>query len=191
MGKMEYKVVVTYSEADFINFVKAYQYKRIPFRIISIASKVVTSLSGGLFLIAGSFNIIFSVWELIIGSKEYRPFIGIPIAFIIIGILLLSKSNCNLLGNLMWRNYNDKGSEIKFHFYEGAFTEHTAVSEHKFNYSVIKSIYEDKVAYYLFVDKSNGHIINKSGFEAGDSKQFATFISEQTGQKVNQIKLIN
>jgi hypothetical protein len=184
---VEYKVTVTYNKADFINFAKAYQYQILPFRILSIAYKIGITLTGVSLILASINSIIFLILELITKGKTNRPFI-LSILLIIFVTFVIIGSNNKLLGILSWRKFNEKGSEIKYHFYDKEFTEHTPASEHKLNYSVIKRIYEDKVAYYLFIDKSHGYIISKSGFVDCDSNQFATFISEQTGLKVNQIK---
>ena len=63
--------------------------------------------------------------------------------------ILISIYNYGLSGKLMWKKYNKKGSEIKFCFYEGEFSQLESLVEHKYNYSIINKIYEDKSAYYL------------------------------------------
>lgn len=186
---MEYKIVVKYNQMDFIGFTKAWEYQSKPLRVLRIISKALFIIAGGFLLLLGGISVIQFIWGLIVGNSVLPlSYIPLPIAFIIIGLLLLTRSDYKRMGKLLWKKYNEKGSEIIYNFYEGYFTEHMAASEHKFDYSIIKSIYEDKLRYYLFVDKSVAHIINKAGFEVGNSEQFAAFISKQVGQGVNQIK---
>ncbi len=181
---MGYKVAMTYKQTDFIEFMKVCQNQSKSVSLLHMVSKAGFRLAGVLLILIGSINIACFIGGLIDGDRALH----ISVAFVIIGKLLLMSSDYRRLGKLMWEKYNDKSSEIIYYFYDRCFIEYKETSEHKFDYSVIKSIYEDKLRYYLFVDESVAHIINKSGFQIGDSKQFATFIAKQAGIDVKQIK---
>ncbi|HBV68546.1 MAG TPA: hypothetical protein DEF04_10415 [Clostridiales bacterium] len=181
---MGYKIVMTYNQTDFIKFMKACQNQIRPVRVLRMVSISGFRLAGVLLILIGGINIACFIGGLIDGDRALH----ISVAFVIIGQLLLMSSDYRRLGKLMWEKYDGKGSEIAYYFYDRCFIEYKETSEHKFDYSVIKGIYEDKLRYYLFVDESVAHIINKSGFQIGDSKQFAIFIAKQAGMDVKQIK---
>lgn len=185
---MEYEVILKYKKNDFINLSKILHYQKKSLRIFKMADRILSILSGGFLIIFSIFIFIFFIDTQLTTNNTIKPPLEVPIIMIAMEIIyiLISIYNYGLSGKLMWKKYNKKGSEIKFCFYEGEFSQLESLVEHKYNYSIVNKIYEDKSAYYLLIDKANGFIINKYGIT--NPQQFATFISEKTGLKIVKIK---
>ena len=186
---MGYRVTMVYDHISFINFVKVFKRRNKFSYLLLVFLSLIPKLIGGLFVLIGAINTISFMWTMIIEKSLISIYLFLlPIVFIVTGVSILFKFDYKRLDESMWEKYNYKGNVVIYNFHQEYFTQHMNLSEHKFDYQIIESIYEDKFQYYLFINDSIAHIIDKKGFEVGDSEQFAEFISGRTGHNVNKIK---
>ena len=186
---MEYRVTMIYNRSTFINFVKAFKLRNKFSYMLLMLLSLAPKLIGGAFVLIGVINAASFIWMMIIEKSLTSIYLFlIPIIFTITGLSILFRVDYKKLDESMWEKYNYKGDEVTYNFYQDYFIQHMKLSEHKLDYQIIESIYEDKFQYYLFINESIAHIIDKNGFKIGDSEQFAKFISERTGHGINKIK---
>lgn len=153
-AELEYKFEMIYEQDDFIGFMRAVQKRTALLRITGKITNIGLKLAAGFLVLAGCMNIVAFIREPLAGEDAFPAvFFVTPVMFIIIGSLLLVRSSSRLSGKITWKRYREKGSKVTYCFCDDCFMEYTAVSEHRFQYSVIHAIYEDRKRYYLFVDK--------------------------------------
>lgn len=70
-----------------------------------------------------------------------------------------------------------------FFFYENYFRIKNTIGNSKLKYRDLYRVYENDNYFYLYMDKSNALIIEKSGFVIGTAHSFRTFIKNKVGFK--------
>lgn len=125
------------------------------------------------------------------GKIEHKSSHYMPLGLIILGsisIYLIIRYDGDWFWKRMcWKNYNEKGMEIKFSFREGSFEVLTPACASSIDYSAIAQVYEEKDRFLLIQQNKGAHILRKDCFIQGDPEQFRDFISRVTQKPTKYI----
>lgn len=83
-----------------------------------------------------------------------------------------------------WRRYRQRGQLMRFSFTEDSFEVHTPTSDHRYDYALIRELWEDEGHYYVGLNVQYRYVLRKDSFSAGWPDVFAAFLTEKTGKPV-------
>lgn len=182
---MNYSVNMVYSKSDFIAITKATLYQNENVKKKQSISQIIFSILGIISIFMGTLSIVKSFRVILFGGGDVPIMnIVVPAIFIAIGFILILGSDSSKIGTNMWKHYKEKGSVIEYSFYPDHFIISTQSGKKKVRYSNIKTFTEDWTRYFLFTDINVGYIISKKDLNLDDHKEFADFISKQSGVKL-------
>ena len=104
-----------------------------------------------------------------------------------------------LLIFLMWRFYHptkvienemkskkiEKEQEFIFKFFDRYFTIYSQKLNRQIRYWQLRKIFETEEFFYLYIDKTHALLLDKNGFEIGDSEQFRKFMKRKCKFRFN------
>lgn len=74
-----------------------------------------------------------------------------------------------------------------FYFYDKKFEVTNEQEDRIMRYSRLYKVYENKEFFYMYLDKENALVLEKSGFEKGDPDSFGKFLKEKIKSKYKKI----
>lgn len=152
------------SKKNYMNLVKFHQKKN------NWKYWLYTAIFSLLFIFCFSFQI---------SAKNYLISILVLLAFICFisyrFIYPYYKTNKELKSDKIQKNLTNF-----YMFYDKYFKVKNEIASSKHKYNKLYKVYENKDYFYLYLDKSNAFIVEKSGFMIGNSKDFQKFIKNKT-----------
>lgn len=183
---MKYNATMVYNKYDFIAITKAMLYQDEKTKERQKMTELFFTIFGIIAVFFGTLRVLQGLKIIILGGGVVETMdILLPALFIVMGFVLILGSESAKIGTNMWKQYEEKGSEIKLSFYDDFFTINTPKGEEKIKYSKIKNISEDRKRYFIFTGVNVGYIIRKSELNLDDTKEFGKFLINKTGLKIN------
>lgn len=155
---------------------------------VRITSKVLCFIMFLEFLIIGLLGLFGLVYNILhkMPNPLYPEILAIILGFLL--SFLLPFAWCTPLTTwIAWKNCKGKGMTLTYRFGEEDFSAHTSVSDERCDFVVIEEVVEDKLHYFLFINKSAAYLLRKDSFTEGDPEQFRGFIAEKIGKPIKQI----
>lgn len=179
---MEFEVQPEYTVEDFAAFWYGFADKRPGHRPIRRVSDRGMRLAGWLLLAVG--GLLLAVYVL-----ECLPLPGgaswMGAAFLLVGALTLVRRRPDQPRGAVkaWKNWQAQGVEEhwRYRFTPEGMEMHSRSSDHRYDYGMLRQVWQDEGHFYLTLDRKGWHILNKSQFTKGDPGRFAAFLKEQTG----------
>ena len=188
-----FEVRTVYQKKDLVGVTNAYYYTVRPMRVLNKAMKGLSLVLGILFTLFSLIAIAGVFFLIPAFESEYRGHLISSTLFgaaiwLLIGLWLLRKSNVPLAKGLAWKNYQQKGEELRFCFEPDHFIQERPNARSEIEYRAILNVCEDIERFYLFDSPRTAFIIPKRDFQRGEPDEFRDFITHTTGKPVEYIK---
>ncbi len=193
-GEMKvYEVRTVYQKKDLVGVTNAYYYTVRPMRVLNKVMKGLSLVLGILFTVFSLIVIVGMLFFIPAFESEYRSYLIFSALFgatiwLLIGLRLLRKSNVPLARGLAWKNYQQKGEELRFRFDPYHFVQERSNARSEIEYRAILRVCEDIERFYLFDSPRTAFIVPKRDFQQGEPDEFRDFIARTTGKSVEYIK---
>ncbi len=172
---MAFAMRVEYEKADFEAYVKAHsKTKNKKNRILQI----VLAILCGLLAVA-----ILLFW------RSYGTLSAEMIVLLILLPILGTEMLWlpRILARTMMKTYKRLGS-IEMRFGENEVSVQREVESTVYQYGAFDSLYHEKGAYYLYLNRQQALVIPERCFTQGDPAAFGPFLTEKTGLEIKEIK---
>ena len=83
-----------------------------------------------------------------------------------------------------WKNDQKRGEVFTYRFTQESFEVHAKTNDHRYDYALLRQLWEDEGRFYIFLDQPMPFMLNKTGFTQGDPAAFSVFLQERTGKPV-------
>ena len=181
-----FEVKSMYEESDFIALQKARNRKNKYRWISGIAGKISCFITGVILIPALLYGIYrVMIWE----EKSFLTTVaGLLFCFMLLSTYTLIFTGIVKVSKILWRNYADRVDPFTLDFAEEFLTSTDPLSQSRYEYAVIKDIWEDNSRFYLHMYHGLIIILRKNAFTQGDPEQFREFIAQKTGKAVEYVK---
>lgn len=192
---MEFEVWQNYTVEDFAAFWYGFYDKSPGKKPVSRISDRGMRLGGWLFLAAG--GLLLAVCAL--NPLHFEPVpgavIGMGLAFLALGVVTLVQWRPGdapvhpRWAVRAWKKWSrqEPGLRWRYRLTPEGLELHNSSSDHRYDYSHLRPVWEDEGHFYLSLDGQVWHILSKSQFTQGDPTRFAAFLKEQTGRPVSWV----
>lgn len=172
---MAFAMRVEYEKADFEAYIKAHsRTKNRKNRILQIVLAVLCGfLALGMLLFWRSYGSLST--EMII-LLILMPVLGTEMLWL-----------PRILARTMMKTYQKLGS-IEIRFGENEVSVQRAVESTVYQYGAFDSLYHEKGAFYLYLNRQQALVIPERSFVEGDPAAFGAFLAGKTGLEVREIK---
>lgn len=193
---MEFEIRPDYTVEDFSAFWHGFREKRPGTKGAKRLSDRGMWLGGWLFLLGGGF-LLAVCW---FNPLEFQP---LPLSMVVMGVAFLALGVVTLIqwrpgarepvrprwAKRAWKRWAAQGPELHwtYRFTPERVELRNSGSEHRYDYSNLQQLWEDKEHFYLTLDQRVWHILNKSQFTEGDPTRFAAFLAEKAGKPVGWV----
>ena len=193
---MEFEVQSNHTVADFAAFWYGFLDKRPGKKEVRRLSDRGMRLGGVVFLLAGG-ALLAVYWLDPLGSQPA------PLSLVWTGLVWLALGGATLVqwrpgraepvyprwAKRAWKKWaaQDPGLRWSYRFTSEGIELRNSVSGHRYDYSQIQQVWQDKERFYFTMDRRIWHILNRSQFTRGDPACFAAFLEENTGKPVEWV----
>ncbi len=166
---MKYQIKMVYDQSDVSALVRALDYRRHPEKGIRTARRIGYPIFGILLILAGI--------ALPASGMLSLAEIFLTVFCILMGILLLRRSDRRGMERRSWKQYPNKGLTLTYTFFNDHFEEEDEVSgKNEFKYITLKNGNLDEGHFFLFTNGNMAHMLRRDSFTFGDPDTFANFI---------------
>lgn len=178
---MKYQIKMVYDQSDVAALVRALEYRQHPEKGLRMARRIGYPIFGVLLIAAGVAMPVSGMLSL--GS------ICLMVFCILMGILLLRRSDRRGMERRSWKRYPNKGLSLTYTFYDNHFEEADDVSgKNEFQYLSVKNGNLDEGHFFLFTAGNMAHMLRRDSFTAGDPDTFANFIKVRAAVTLDPVE---
>lgn len=192
---MEFEIQPDYTVEDFAAFWHGFREKPPGKKDVRRLSDRGMWRGGWAFLLGGAFLLAVCWFNPLKLQPVPLSMVFMALAFLALGVVTLIQWRPGgdpvypRWARRAWKKWSAQAPELRWSYRltpEGVEL-HNRTSDHRYDYSAVRQVWEDEGHFYFTLDERVWHILNKSQFTEGDPARFAAFLAERTGRPVGWV----